>query len=61
MRLDAQGTNNLTSTKAIYKRRKETVECSFADAKKLHGHRYTRYRGFAKVRANTYWAGLANT
>ncbi len=33
----------------IYKRRKETVERSFADAKQLHGHRYARYRGLAKV------------
>ena len=33
--------NRLTSWgKAIYKRRKETVERSFADAKQLHDHRY---------------------
>ena len=31
--------------KRIYKRRKETVERSFADAKQLHGHRYARFRG----------------
>ncbi|TWH26510.1 transposase, partial [Aminobacter sp. J15] len=35
--------------KAIYKRRKETVERSFADAKQLHGHRYARLRGLMKV------------
>ncbi|MDX5595744.1 IS1182 family transposase, partial [Pseudovibrio sp. SPO723] len=35
--------------KAIYKRRKETVERSFADAKQLHGHRYARYRGLTAV------------
>ena len=35
--------------KAIYKRRKETVERSFADAKQLHGHRYARMRGLRKV------------
>ena len=35
--------------KRIYKRRKETVERSFADAKELHGHRYARLRGIAKV------------
>jgi transposase len=35
--------------KAIYKRRKETVERSFADGKELHGHRYARFRGRAKV------------
>lgn len=43
--------------RAIYKRRKETVERSFADAKELHGHRYARYRGLAKVRAQCLLAG----
>jgi len=36
--------------KRIYKRRKETVERSFADAKQLHGHRYARMRGLTNVR-----------
>ena len=36
--------------KAIYERRKETVERSFADAKQLHGHRYARFRGLRRVR-----------
>lgn len=36
--------------KDLYKRRKETVERSFADAKQLHGHRYARLRGIEKVR-----------
>ena len=35
--------------KAIYKRRKETVERSFADAKQLHGHRYIRMRGLLRA------------
>lgn len=35
--------------KKLYARRKETVERSFADAKQLHGHRYARMRGLAKV------------
>lgn len=35
--------------KAIYKRRKETVERSFADGKELHGHRYARFRGLSRV------------
>lgn len=35
--------------KEIYKRRKETVERSFADAKQLHGHRYARFRGLMRV------------
>lgn len=37
--------------KKIYKRRKETVERSFADAKEMHGLRYARFRGIARVRA----------
>lgn len=35
--------------KKLYQRRKETIERSFADAKQLHGHRYARMRGIAKV------------
>jgi len=37
------------SGKILYKKRKETVERSFADAKELHGLRYCRLRGRAKV------------
>ncbi|MGL4249949.1 MAG: transposase [Aeromonas sp.] len=33
----------------MFKGRQETVERSFADAKQHHGHRYTDYRGLAKV------------
>jgi len=41
---------NATDTgKRIYKRRKETVERSFADSKELHGLRYCRLRGLSKV------------
>lgn len=40
-RLSLQGT-------AIYARRKETVERSFADAKQNHGLRWTLYRGQKK-------------
>lgn len=44
--------NRLTDWgKAVYKRRCETVERSFADAKQLHGHRYARFRGLGKVQA----------
>ncbi|MGD9343271.1 MAG: IS1182 family transposase, partial [Desulfuromonadales bacterium] len=43
--------HRLTATgKAIYKRRKETIERSFADAKQLHGHRYVRMRGLLRAR-----------
>lgn len=34
----------------IYKRRKETIERSFADSKELHGLRYARMRGISKIR-----------
>ena len=31
--------------KKLYRKRKETIERSFADAKQLHGFRYCRLRG----------------
>ena len=37
--------------KALYKRRKQTIERSFADSKQNHGYRYARYRGKAKVQS----------
>jgi hypothetical protein len=37
------------SGKALYSKRKETIERSFADAKELHGFRYCRLRGPKKV------------
>ena len=45
--------------KRIYKRRKETVERSFADAKQLHGHRYARFRGLLAVTAQCLLAAAA--
>lgn len=49
---EAINANRLTDWgKRIYERRRETVERSFADAKQLHGHRYARFRGRAKVQA----------
>ena len=45
--------------KRIYKRRKETVERSFADAKQLHGHRYARMRGLARVQQQCLLAASA--
>jgi transposase len=45
--------------KRIYKRRKETVERSFADAKQLHGHRYARMRGLIKVQQQCLLAATA--
>lgn len=37
--------------KAIYEKRKETIERVFADAKEKHNMRYTQYRGLSKVKA----------
>lgn len=36
--------------KEIYKLRSQTIERVFADAKELHGMRYTRHRGLKKVK-----------
>lgn len=52
--------NRLTDWgKAIYKRRKETVERSFADAKQLHGHRYARFRSLIRVQWQCLMAATA--
>ncbi len=45
--------------KRLYKRRKETVERSFADAKQLHGHRYARFRGLTAVKVQCLLAATA--
>ncbi len=45
--------------KAVYKRRKETVERSFADAKQLHGHRYARFRSLTRVACQCLLAAAA--
>lgn len=45
--------------KAVYKRRKETVERSFADAKQLHGHRYARFRSLVRVKTQCLLAAAA--
>ena len=48
--LEKINANRLTEWgKAVYERRRETVERSFADAKQLHGHRYARFRGRRRV------------
>lgn len=36
--------------KQLYRKRKETIERSFADSKELHGFRYCRLRGLSNVR-----------
>jgi transposase len=45
--------------KKTYKRRSETVERSFADAKQHHGHRYARFRGLTKVQMQCWLAAAA--
>jgi len=45
--------------KKIYRRRCETVERSFADAKQHHGHRYARFRGLGKVQMQSLLAATA--
>lgn len=45
--------------KAVYRRRKETVERSFADAKQLHGHRYARFRSLWRVQVQCLLAAAA--
>lgn len=45
--------------KAIYERRKETVERSFGDAKELNGYRYARFRGRNKVQAQALLTAAA--
>lgn len=56
-RIDA---NRLTAWgKMVYKRRKETVERSFADAKQLFGHRYARFRGLIRVSCQCLLAAAA--
>lgn len=57
---ERQDANRLTPWgKAIYQRRKETVERSFADAKELHQYRYARYRGRHKVQAQCLMTAAA--
>lgn len=40
--------------KSLYKRRKETIERSFADSKQNHGYRYAMIRGIEKNQAYTW-------
>jgi transposase len=57
---DRTNQNRLTPWgKKVYKRRQETVERSFADAKQLHGHRYARFRSLARVASQCLLAAAA--
>lgn len=44
---------------ALYSRRKETVERSFADSKQHHGYRYAHYRGKENVQNEAYLVCVA--
>ncbi len=44
--------------KEIYKRRKKTIERSFANAKQLHGYRYAKYRGLERVKEQSYMTAI---
>ncbi len=51
--------NRLTSYgKDVYKRRKETVEISFANAKQLHGYRHAKYRGIERVKEQAFMTAI---
>jgi len=41
-------------TKEIYAQRSQTIERVFADAKELHGMRYAKHRGLARVKMELY-------
>ncbi|MBQ6296302.1 MAG: transposase [Selenomonadaceae bacterium] len=41
---------HISQIRDTYKKRKETIERVFADAKERHCLRYTYYRGLAKVK-----------
>lgn len=45
----AEDIRHTEGMKAVYDKRKETIERVFADAKEKHGMRYTRYRGLKRV------------
>ena len=57
--LDELDSHRLTPYgKAVYQRRKETVERSFADGKELHGLRYARFRGLWKVQMQCLFVAI---
>ncbi|TNH22892.1 transposase, partial [Testudinibacter sp. TR-2022] len=58
--IDRANTRRLSEQgKVFYKRRAETVERSFADAKQHHNHRYARFRGVTKVQIQCFLAAMA--
>ena len=51
----AEDTRHMPEYKALYSKRKETIERVFADAKEKHAMRYTNHRGLSQV---TNWVRL---
>lgn len=51
----AEDVRHTPEYKALYEKRKQTIERVFADAKEKHGMRYTQYRGLTQV---TNWVRL---
>lgn len=51
----AEDIRHTSKYREIYKKRKETIERVFADAKEKHAMRFTQYRGLAQV---TKWVKL---
>ena len=47
---EAEHLRHVPNIRDTYKKRKETIERVFAEAKERHCLRYTNYRGLAKVR-----------
>lgn len=47
---EAQHLRHESYVKCVYKRRKETIERVFADAKEKHGMRFTHLRGLAQIK-----------
>ncbi len=50
---EANHQRHVLKNKALYKKRSQTIERCFADAKEKHGMRYTQYRGLEKVTEET--------
>lgn len=45
--------------KEIFRKRKQTVECSFANSKELHGYRYAKFIGIENMRFQAFMTAIA--
>ena len=52
---EAEHLRHVPKVRDTYKKRKETIERVFAEAKERHCLRYTNYRGLAKVKGSVRW------